>query len=1050
MDTDIAKLAIKIDSQQARIAALELDRLGKAGSRAEKSSSNLERQWSSLTSTGRHLAQIMTAIGSTAVVVGLTKISAASIKAASDLNEVSSKFRVVFKGQEAQAEQWARTLVDSYAMSTRESKQYLSSVQDLLVPMGMASDAAGKMSFKITSLAADLGSFDNLPTAQVMDDIQSALVGNYETMKKYGVVLNATNVQQKALAMGLAKTKNELTAADKAQAAYKLIVEGSKAAIGDMARTSGGYANQLKEMHARIEDMKAAFGQGLLPVMTDLLKQFNDWYKANDKVINQDLKGWAEGAVSGISALASAVNSLATGYHAFLDWLDEVQDYLISVGMGYEPLTSNAQAAAVLQVQLVKLTKELHDLGDTDGIWATISGKEDKATEIQTRIMQIKRRLQELRAAAANDRRFQDGLEQDKKAAKELENAVKHIAGVYHKVGSAAEKSAKDACEAGKKQRKCAKYTHQQLQEWAIQGKLIGKDMWLSYAEGAEDASKRAEKAIKDRNDAITADLEDMMKKNDDLWGFEAKQVSQVQQDMVNDLGRIFDTYINDILDGQIHSIGDLFSGLFDSILKMFMRTLSQMAANSLVEAIFGKGSSGGPTLSSLGGIASSISSALGGPSIGSLASSAASSLGIVGGATTIAPYAAGGTYATLGGGVSAAGGTGAVGGMATFGLPQEGSIAGSTAGASAGASSSTAAGSGISGAGMATAGAYAAIIAIGGKIISGIIHAKDHSLPHNALNMLSPLAGHGYGDENILGKISDDHSLLSSAINKMYDNMIDGAKHVSKEWASAIQTLTDDLSKHFDIPGVDRFLEAMGGIKVSSSDAAKAIDLANQAVEGSPAAMDKLTKALMDMGMNSEAAAAATAALMKAEVQRGHVVNETLGSWRRSIDQLSSTHLDLNAKATLDVEVRGAAKDHASVSSSIASHSSTWNHGFGSEGDGEGGYHNDGNHWQWWHPHASGGIFERPVAIGSHLFGEAGPEILAPLPGGAGAFAEMAREIKMLVSKVGGGSQPITIVLQNNVAGRKVEEVIIPVIDKHIDNRERAGVSGRVAYAVG
>ena len=205
----------------------------------------------------------------------VTKGLSTAVTAASDLQEVSSKFGVVFRGQEKLAESWARTLVESYAMSTREAKQYLSSVQDLLVPMGMAADKAGKMSNEVVKLAADLGSFNNLPTAKVMDDIQSALVGNYETMKKYGVVLKATVVDEKALAMGLANTKGELTAGMKAQAAYQLMLEGSAAAQGDMARTAGDYANQVKQMKAQLEDLAANLGRVLIPVLTDILVYIN-------------------------------------------------------------------------------------------------------------------------------------------------------------------------------------------------------------------------------------------------------------------------------------------------------------------------------------------------------------------------------------------------------------------------------------------------------------------------------------------------------------------------------------------------------------------------------------------------------------------------------------------------------------------------------------------------------------------------------------------------------------------------------------------------------
>jgi len=204
-----------------------------------------------------------------------------SIKSASDLQEVASAFSVVFGGQLIVAETWAKTLVDGYAMSTREAKQYLTTLQSMLVPMGMNSTAAGKMSFVITKLAADLGSMKNLPTADVMRDITASLVGQYETTRKYGASLSAASVEQKAMNMGLAENKDALTAADKAQAAFKLIVESSAVSTGDMARTAHSYANELKKSKANVEDLQAVMGEALLPVASQVLRAFNDWAKSS-------------------------------------------------------------------------------------------------------------------------------------------------------------------------------------------------------------------------------------------------------------------------------------------------------------------------------------------------------------------------------------------------------------------------------------------------------------------------------------------------------------------------------------------------------------------------------------------------------------------------------------------------------------------------------------------------------------------------------------------------------------------------------------------------
>jgi len=72
-----------------------------------------------------------------------------------------------------------------------------------------------------------------------------------------------------------------MTARTKAQAAFSLIQKGSADATGDMIRTADSYANSLKFMKARAEDMTAQIGQAFIPVakffiniITSIMKAF--------------------------------------------------------------------------------------------------------------------------------------------------------------------------------------------------------------------------------------------------------------------------------------------------------------------------------------------------------------------------------------------------------------------------------------------------------------------------------------------------------------------------------------------------------------------------------------------------------------------------------------------------------------------------------------------------------------------------------------------------------------------------------------------------------
>lgn len=357
-NTGTVRIEIVVDDKGTVKVKRFGDQTDKALKRTGKSVTDFDKK---LAGTNTTLTKMGSLVGALAGTYGLMKLVSAledCVKAASDLEEVTSKFNVVFAEQAKQAEIWAQALVDGYAMSTREARQYLASVQDLLVPMGMQAEAAAYLSNEIVKLSADLGSFNNLPTAKVMEDIQSALVGNYETMKKYGVVINATIVQEHALAMGLAATKDELTVAQKAYAAYQLIVEGSTAAIGDQERTQKSYANQVKRLKANIEELRVEIGRDLLPVLSSWLKK-----------INAILKAWNR-FVKGPSAIDIALETMETQAEKLRIQIGTIEAQIRAAdaaGSGW----GNALGINVeeLQGKLKLLNKELKDTEASIQFW---------------------------------------------------------------------------------------------------------------------------------------------------------------------------------------------------------------------------------------------------------------------------------------------------------------------------------------------------------------------------------------------------------------------------------------------------------------------------------------------------------------------------------------------------------------------------------------------------------------------------------------------------------------------------------------------------------
>lgn len=193
----------------------------------------------------------------------------ASFSAASAFNESMSKVEVVFGRASQSIIDWSEDAATAFGLSQGAALDAAGSFGNLFTSMGLGQSAAAEMSTGIVQLAADLGSFNNIGTDLALDKLRAGLVGEIEPLRSLGVNINAVMVQQKALSMGLAATAKELTAADKAQASYALILEQTTNAQGDFVRTSDGAANSLKTMWASVDDLQVAIGTMLTPAVAD-------------------------------------------------------------------------------------------------------------------------------------------------------------------------------------------------------------------------------------------------------------------------------------------------------------------------------------------------------------------------------------------------------------------------------------------------------------------------------------------------------------------------------------------------------------------------------------------------------------------------------------------------------------------------------------------------------------------------------------------------------------------------------------------------------------
>jgi len=262
-----------------------------------------------------------TALAGAALVAPILAAGRSLTNAASNMEETMNKFNVVFGDSADAVKAWGDELGAQVGRSERQIAEFLAGSQDLLVPMGFEPGAAEAMSKEMTKLAIDLASFNNMADADVMRDLQAALTGSGEVMKKYGVIVSESALKQEALNKGLdPKTLNE---AQKAMLRFGIIMEGTTAAQGDAVRSAGSFANSKKALAAQIENAAVALGNKLLPIVTPWIRRATaaartatDWVKANGELVGSIIRATLVVAGIGTALIAAGGAMIAVGVAA--------------------------------------------------------------------------------------------------------------------------------------------------------------------------------------------------------------------------------------------------------------------------------------------------------------------------------------------------------------------------------------------------------------------------------------------------------------------------------------------------------------------------------------------------------------------------------------------------------------------------------------------------------------------------------------------------------------------------------------------------------------
>tara|TARA_R100001443_G_scaffold1147_1_gene4430 strand:+ start:5147 stop:6880 length:1734 start_codon:yes stop_codon:yes gene_type:complete len=285
-DKDLIRAIQALALAQARLekntkeVQKELARLGARGQLATKYLRNVNRETVSAGSAFSVFRSklLLASFAFSLVNAGLLRF----VQLTADAEEIESKFNVVFGDTAVLVSAWATTLGETVGRASIDLKSMASTIQDTFVPLGFARDASAKLSTQLVELALDVASFNNAADQDVLQAFQSALVGNHETVRRFGIVITEAALKEEAFKSGIITTNRELTNQEKVQARLNLLFDGSADAIGDLERTQGSFVNRTKQLNKAYSDLSRDLGEALLPIMNVVVFLTKEFLEAVD------------------------------------------------------------------------------------------------------------------------------------------------------------------------------------------------------------------------------------------------------------------------------------------------------------------------------------------------------------------------------------------------------------------------------------------------------------------------------------------------------------------------------------------------------------------------------------------------------------------------------------------------------------------------------------------------------------------------------------------------------------------------------------------------
>lgn len=320
-----------------------------------------------------------------------------AVQGASDVMETINLFNVSMGQFAIKTGNALMVIADSAGLDPTFLQQATANYSLLARSMGMTNENANSLAKSITNLGVDLSSLMNVPIEQVMDDLRSGLLGQTETVYKYGIDLTEASLRQEALRLGMEKSVDTMTQGEKMFLRYSVMIRQSSLAHGDFAKTIETPANQLRILAQQVTLLSRTIGTTLINALGSVLPYINGFVMALRVVIETiaSLLGYEtpkfENMENGFGGVTDSSNDLNDSIGDNISSTQKLQKEINKLTMGFDELNiipdqTQPSTPSGGGTSVGPITGEL-PLPDLTEYNAQLENVRMKATEIRDKIL---------------------------------------------------------------------------------------------------------------------------------------------------------------------------------------------------------------------------------------------------------------------------------------------------------------------------------------------------------------------------------------------------------------------------------------------------------------------------------------------------------------------------------------------------------------------------------------------------------------------------------------------------------------------------------------